>query len=448
MKIFNRVLNKIKKENLIENGDRIVLGFSGGPDSVFLLEMFLKLKGYYEFDIVLAHVNHLLRGEDAFLDEEFCKNTGKKYNLPIYVKRIDINEKSKEENIGLEEAGRKGRYDFFHEIMEKENCNKIALAHNLDDQIETFLFRMIRGTSLLGLEGINSRDLYIRPINDLYKSEIMEYLNSNNIDYRLDLTNFENEYTRNSIRLDLIPFIEERYNPKFKEKISTLIKEVRDINHILKVDWKEYTEENTNFLSIEKIGKENEYIQRKILNNYLSSFSIEVTREKLMGSLKILNSSGSKEINLGKDYILKKEYNKIFIEKRNLDRKKEVKEVILEIPGKVEFFNYIIEAKLSKESTGKNEFLTTLKKGDRISIRNRKEGDRIIPTGMENSKKVKDILINEKIPKDEREIIPIVTFEEEVIWIAGIRGSEKYKASEKDGERYKLSVRRKREWKV
>lgn len=448
MKIFNGVLEKVKKENLIEKGDRIVLGFSGGPDSVFLLEMFLKLKSYYEFDIVLAHVNHLLRGEDAFIDEEFCKNIGKKYNLPIYVRRIDINKKSKEENIGLEEAGRKGRYDFFHEIMEKENCNKIALAHNLDDQIETFLFRMIRGTSLLGLEGINSRDLYIRPINDLYKSEIMEYLNSNNIDYRLDLTNFENEYTRNSIRLDLIPFIEERYNPKFKEKISILIKEVRDINHILKVNWKEYTEENTNFLSIEKIGEENEYIQRKILNNYLSSFSIEVTREKLMGSLKILNTSGSKEMNLGKNYILKKEYNKIFIEKRNLDRKKEVKEVILEIPGKVEFFNYIIEAKLSKESTGKNEFLTTLKKGDRVSIRNRKEGDRIIPTGMENSKKVKDILINEKIPKNEREIIPIVTFEEDIIWIAGIRGSEKYKASEKDGERYKLSVRRKREWKV
>lgn len=444
MKIFNRFLTKIKKENLVETGDKIVLGFSGGPDSVFLLEMFMKLKKIYQFDIILAHVNHLLRGEDAETDEKFTQKIGEIYNIPVYVKRIDITEKSKKENIGLEEAGRTARYEFFNEILEKEKCNKIALAHNLDDQIETFLFRMIRGTSLLGLEGINSHKNFIRPINELYKSEIMEYLNNNGISYRIDLTNFENEFTRNSIRLDLIPFIEKRYNKKFKDKIATLIEEIRDINSLLEVDYKNY-ELESEVLSLDLILKEQEYIQRKIINNFLSAYSIEVTHEKIKGILKVFSSEGSKEINLGKNYILKKQYNRLSIEQKQ--ELKEAQEVLtLKIPGKVEFLNYIIEAEISDNAFGKNSFLTNLKEGDILRIRNRREGDRIIPCGMENSKKVKDILINEKIPKEQRDNIPILTKDEEIVWIAGVRGSEKYKASNKNGERVKLSVRRKDKW--
>ena len=154
-----------------------------------------------------------------------------------------MEEMAKEEKITLEEAGREIRYSFFDEVMEKVKGNKIALAHNLDDQIETFLFRLIRGTSLEGLEGINdTRDnkKYIRPINEIYKKDIMDYLDENNIPYVADSTNLENDYTRNSIRLDLIPFIEKRYNPKFKEKIGNLLKEIREVNEILEPDYSKY----------------------------------------------------------------------------------------------------------------------------------------------------------------------------------------------------------------
>ena len=175
MDILEKVIKKIKEKNLIEKNDRIVAGCSGGPDSIFLLEVLLKIKEEYNLEIFPVHINHLFRGEEAERDENFVRELGKKYNLSVFVKRKSMEEMAKEEKITLEEAGREIRYSFFDEVMEKVKGNKIALAHNLDDQIETFLFRLIRGTSLEGLEGINdTRDnKYIRPINEVYKKDII-----------------------------------------------------------------------------------------------------------------------------------------------------------------------------------------------------------------------------------------------------------------------------------
>ncbi|MBC2856561.1 tRNA lysidine(34) synthetase TilS [Cetobacterium sp. 2A] len=440
MKIFKRVLEKINREFLLQEGDKIVLAFSGGPDSAFLLEMLLELKKTLNFEIVLAHINHLLRGKDSDGDEDFVRRIGKKYGIEVYIKRVDITKEGKEKGLGLEEAGREARYNFFDEVLKEIDGNKVALAHNLDDQIETFLFRLMRGTSLEGLEGINSKGKYIRPINELYKSEIMEYLNNRELEYRIDSTNFENEFTRNSIRLDLIPFIENRYNPNFKDKIFTTIKEIRDVNNLLKIDYEDYFDEG--FLSVKKMEKESNYIQSKIINSYLNNYSIKVSRDKILGILKFLSSCGSKEFKLSKNLVLKKEYDKIFVKDNSVEVSisQEFKE--LKVPGKIEFGNYLLEAfEAEKDSKLKNEFLTNLNVGDILTVRKRENGDKIIPTGMKNSKKVKDILINEKIPKDMRDDIPIVVFNDEVIWIAGVRGNENYKAS-KNGIRLKLSTRR------
>lgn len=443
MKTFKKFLEKVQKEELIKDGDRIVLGFSGGPDSVFLFQMLIELKKQINFDFVLAHINHLLRGEDSDGDENFSRSLAKEYGIEIFVKRIDIKEKGKNEKTGLEEAGRKARYEFFEEVLKITKSNKIALAHNLDDQIETFLFRMIRGSSLEGLEGVNSRDIFIRPINELYKNEIIEYLNNNQISYRIDLTNFENDFTRNSIRLDLIPFIEKRYNPNFKDKVYTLIREIREVNSILDVDYKKYM--IGEHISLEKIQKESEYIQSKLIVNYLHDNSIEVSREKILKILEIFGRGGTKEIKLNKHCVLKKEYDKISIEKIEFIEPFSDEVKFLKIPGKIQMGRYILEAETSmEEAKGKNEFLTNLKVGDKLCVRFKKDGDKILPTGMNNYKKLKDIFINEKIPKDERESIPIVTFEEDIVWIAGVRGSEKFKSLENEGERVKLSVRRKR----
>ena len=200
--------------------------------------------------------------------------------------------------------------------MKKISGNKIAIAHNLDDQIETFLFRLIRGSSLEGLEGIPNRENIIRPINEVYKNNILKFLDENKIKYRIDETNFENDFTRNSIRLDLIPWIEKRYNNNFKDKIFNLISEIKEVNKILEIDLKKYEDfkDNRWSLNIDLIELEENYIQRQIINEYLKKYNLEVSREKIGKIIKLLNTNGSTVIKLEKGYILKKQYKNIWIE--------------------------------------------------------------------------------------------------------------------------------------
>lgn len=444
MDIINKVIDKIKEKNLVEKNDRIVLGCSGGPDSIFLLEVMLKLKDEYNLTLVLAHINHLYRGNEADRDENFVRGLGEKYKISVFVKRKSMEETAKENKITLEEAGRKIRYSFFDEVLEKIEGNKVALAHNLDDQIETFLFRMIRGTSLEGLEGISEkRDKYIRPINEVYKKEIMEYLDENKISYVIDSTNLENDYTRNSIRLDLISFIEKKYNPKFKEKIGNLLKEIREVNEIIEPDYSKYIKEN--ILSVTELNKEkNDYIKGKIINTYLNNNGVPVSRKKIENIISILYSGGSKKIKLDKDYTMIKEYDKIFVV-NSKSAKKEVKVVRAIIPFEIEFGSYVISAfkENRKKDSNNEEFVTNLKEGDELLIRGRTSGDKIIPIGMDNYKKIKDIMINSKVPKEERETIPIILLDNEIIWLAGIKKSKRFISENESEKNIVLKIRRK-----
>lgn len=441
MNLYKEILEKNRKNKLIEENDKIVVGFSGGPDSVFLVEMLVKLRENINFDMVLVHINHLLRGENSDGDEIFSLDYGKKKGLQVFSRKINITELGKDMGLTLEEAGRKARYDLFKEIFEKTGANKIALAHNKDDQLETFMFRLIRGAGLEGLEGIVAkRDIYIRPISEIYKKDIVEYLNENNISYRIDETNLENEFTRNSIRLDLIPFIEKRYNPKFKDKLYFLIEEIREANKVLEMKFEQYMVNNK--LSIKKLKQLDKYLLSKVLIQYLYSYGIEVSRKKIQLIEDILYKGGSKDISLNREFILKKDYDFLGIEKNTKKEDNCIKEVELEVPGQITFGDYIIEAVLSNEILyDKQNFYTSLKKGDKLKIRSRNDGDRMIPIGMISEKKVKDILINEKVPKEKRDTIPLVLHNEEIVWIAGIKGNEKYKNSDYKSC-VKLNIRR------
>lgn len=441
MNLYGEILRKNKKDNLVEKNDKIVVGFSGGPDSVFLVEMLMKLRENINFDMVLVHINHLLRGENSDGDEKFSIEYGKKKGLQVFSRKINITALGKDMGLTLEEAGRKARYDLFKEVFEKIGANKIALAHNKDDQLETFMFRLTRGAGLEGLEGIVAkRDVYIRPISEIYKKDIVEYLNKNSIPYRIDETNFENEFTRNSIRLDLIPFIEKRYNPKFKDKLYSLIEEIREVNKVLEIRLEEYVVNNK--LSIEKLKKLDKYLLSKVLIQYLYSYGIEVSRKKIQLIEDILDKGGSKDISLNGEFVLKKEYDFLAIEKNTKKENQCIKEVELEIPGQIIFGEYVIEASFIDKILYDNQnFYTSLKMGDKLKIRSRKDGDRIIPIGMTSEKKVKDILINEKVPKEKRDTIPLVLYNEEIVWIAGIKGNEKYKNSDYKSC-VKLNIRR------
>ena len=423
MELFREILNINKKYNLIENNDNIVVGFSGGPDSVFLVEMLKKLQCFFNFKIYLVHINHLLRGEDADSDENFSFEYAKKNNLEIFIKRIPVKKIAKEIGKTLEEVGREERYKFFSEIYEKVGANKIATAHNKDDQIETFLFRLTRGTSLQGLEGIKTKNNnIIRPISEIYKKDILEYLNKNEIQYKIDKTNFENEFTRNSIRLDLIPFIEERYNIKFKDKIFSLIEEIRENNQNNSLNLSDYTDSKNRIL-LEKIKFLSNFDRKNLLGLFLNEKNIEVNRNKIDEINSLIKSNGTKKIDLNKTYRIVKNYTHLYIEEKREDNTINNSTIQLKIPSEQVFNNFKISIEIAKNldiPKEKNQYLLDTLYNDIIEVRYRKEGDRIF-LDENHSKKIKEIFIEHKIPKDIRDRIPIFLYNNNIFWIYNVK---------------------------
>lgn len=233
-KLENKVLNTIKKYNLINENDKIVIGVSGGPDSMCLLNILNQIKEQIHISIYVAHINHMIREEaeeETKFVKEFCKNIG----VECFVKYVDVVSKSNNEKIGTEEAGRKARYSFFEEVASKVCANKIATAHNCNDNAETVLMNIIRGAGTAGLKGIEPiRDnKFIRPIIECERTEIEEYCKLAKLQPRIDKSNFENIYTRNKIRNILIPQIKEEFNPNIVEALEKLSKVAREENEFI-----------------------------------------------------------------------------------------------------------------------------------------------------------------------------------------------------------------------
>jgi tRNA(Ile)-lysidine synthase len=432
-------LNREKK--LIEIGDRIIIAMSGGPDSIFLYELLKKIRVEMNLKIYFAHINHSLRGKDSDSDEKFVIELGEKEGIETYTKKVDIKKYAKENNISDEEAGREVRYGFFKELKNKVGATKVALAHNEDDVVETFMFRLIRGTSLKGLEGIPvKREFFIRPILSYRKEEILEYLDDNNIEYCIDKTNFKDIYTRNKIRLNLIPSIEKEYNLNFKEKIINLISDIGEFNGIINSSLKKYTKND--ILDVKELKKEEKFIQRAIISEYLQKFEISVNRNKIEEVLKLLETQGSKEISGNYRYSIKKTYDILEIVEKNKikSQSEEIKELI--VPGTIIWKNYKISAELTdskqKLKEERHEFYCNLKKDDILIVRSRKNGDKFYPVRMNGKKKLKDLFIDLKIPKEERGNIPIITYLDEILWVGGIRGDRRSEDLEKNKVKLKI----------
>lgn len=217
------ILQTIEKYNLINKGDKIVLGVSGGPDSLSMLNVLNKFKNDLGFEIVVAHVNHMIRKE-ADDEEKFVEDFCKKINVEFFSKRINVLEYANNRKISTEEAGRALRYEFFDEILEKTNSNKIAIAHNLNDKIETILMHILRGSGVNGLIGIKPKrdNKYIRPLIDTKRETIEKYCEENKLNPCIDKSNFENIYLRNKIRNIIIPYIKQEFNPNIIESINRL----------------------------------------------------------------------------------------------------------------------------------------------------------------------------------------------------------------------------------
>ena len=236
----SKVIDTIKRYNLIQGGDKLVLGVSGGPDSISMLNILNEIKDEYKFEIYVAHINHMIR-EEADEDEKYVQDYCQKNNIECYVKRIDVQQVANIEKIGTEEAGRNIRYEFFEEVLQKVGANKIAVAHNKNDKIETIIMNLLRGSGLLGLKGIEPiRDnKYIRPLIECERQEIEQYCEQHRLNPRIDKTNFENDYTRNKIRNIVIPYIKKEFNPNIIETMDRFSRVATEESNLLELQVQE-----------------------------------------------------------------------------------------------------------------------------------------------------------------------------------------------------------------
>lgn len=325
--VEEKFLKTIKENNLINKNDVIVIGVSGGPDSITLLTCLNKYKEKLNCKLIVAHINHLIR-KDSTDDEKYVETICKNLKIKCYIKRIDITEIAKKEKLGTEEAGRKIRYEYFDEIAKKENANKIAIAHNMNDNAETMILNLIRGTGLTGLEGIQpiEYEKYIRPLINCTRKEIEDYCKKYKLKPRIDSTNKENIYRRNIIRNKILPQIEE-LNPNVIEALSRTSKIVKENNMFIKNEAELKYEKLKKYKNEKDKTKEAVIFNLKefnVLNNTIKQNLILLAIEELFNSTRGIEKINIDDIiklalnNIGEKYLLINKKFKILVKDKKL----------------------------------------------------------------------------------------------------------------------------------
>ncbi|KYH34376.1 tRNA(Ile)-lysidine synthase [Clostridium tepidiprofundi DSM 19306] len=447
--MINNVLNTIEKNKMFNMNDKVIVAVSGGPDSMCLLHILYKIKERYKLEIIVAHLNHCLRGKEADLDEKYVENFCIEKNIEFYSRRVDVHKISKEKNISCEMAGRDARYEFFEELKRKLNAQKIALAHNANDQAETVIMRIMRGTGLEGLTGIKPvRDgYYVRPLINSSRKEIEEYCYSNNINPRIDQTNLENIFSRNKIRLELIPYIEENFNKDIVKTLIRLADTVKNDNEYLeKIAEEKFNAycsiKNNKLIITKKAFEEEEAILTRIIRRavmILSGNFYNYTKVHVYDVIKIQRQGTGKKINLPNNIIAINNYGNIEMHKHcEYNDKSDKREIILDIQkrniineeGIVISFDIIDvnnDVNRIKRKKGLTKYFDYDKIKKEIVFRHRSTGDFFMPLGMKCNKKLNRMFIDLKIPREERDNVPLICFGDEIAWIVGYRVSERFK---------------------
>lgn len=450
MTIIDRFLFNIKTYNLLEKNDTIIIGASGGPDSQFLVYLFNQIKEEYNLKIILAHLNHLHRKE-ASNDENLLVSTGEKLGLEVKVKRASMDEFAKNNKISAEDAGRRLRYDFFYNLADNYDDAKIAVAHNMNDQAETMLFRMIRGTGLDGLSAMDYKNgKIIRPILSFEKSEILKYLDENNIEYAIDATNLENDYSRNYIRNEIFPRLSEiNYNAisNFFNLSNNIKNDLEIIDEIIEEIYKDIT--------ISECAYRIKFDRKKfeLISDAKKSRVLRIAINKLKGNIKDFSRSNiNKFLSLEKletgkkiikdDIIFTKNYKSYDLEL--IVGKKDSPSICkINLNEEIIFNGKNIKTSKVSEKTNKSKnvgYFDMDKLLFPLFIRTRKNGDRFYPLGMKHSKKVKDFFIDEKVDKNTRDEVPLILSDNKIIWVAGYRISEEFKVDKGTKNILKIEV--------
>ena len=428
--LHGKVRTAINKYSLLEYGDSVICAVSGGADSVCLLHILNSLKSEYGLKLYIANVNHLIRGEESDRDSNFVKTIAQKAGIEFFYREYDVKKIAMERKMGEEECGRELRYEFFSELSEKLGNAKIATAHNLNDNAETFLFRIARGTSPKGLCGIkHKRGNIIRPLLDVSREEIENYLKSNGVVWCEDSTNSIPMYARNKIRLEVLPLLKEISVSAEEKIVSALGFLSEDESFISEIAQKKEDEcVAGGELLLEPFITLHPALKRRIAASLLKRWGVkEITAEKVEGFLQYVLKDTGKLFDINGTVFARKSYGKIIIVP--VDKTNQISEVLDigqdVITDKWKLSMYCSTEKIKKKSNTVAVFDKNKISGP-FTVSYRRDGDRISLKGINGSKKISDLFTDEKIDISKRNFIPIVKKGNDVLYVGGLRQSSMY----------------------
>lgn len=448
--VIKQMLHTIEEQELISPGDKIVVAVSGGPDSVCLLHVLKRLESRLGIQVYGAHLNHNIRGIEAQMDAQYVLNLCEELDILCFIKSSDVKAYEQEQGLTSEQAGRVLRYEFFEEVLKKVGASKIAVGHNKNDQGETVLMRLLRGTGMQGLTAIQyRRENIIRPLLDIPREEIEAYCDNQGLQPRIDETNLSSMYHRNKIRRELIPYLKEHYNPSVSD---SLVKTA----HILKEDYDyleregeerykalvHFEKKNQVSFNIPQLTKQHPAIKARILRRAgeeLMGKGELLTYQQVQNLLDLLDKKQTgKKLHLPMDVEAVISYEKLIFQRGIKEEAEPFKE-----PLRVEDSTYVhplkatfelkVYSKAEVDKVSRDKFLKYFdydKFREEIFVRNRREGDRFWPLGLPGKKKLKDFFIDCKVDRRERDLIPLICHGKDIVWVVGYRISEKYKITE------------------
>jgi tRNA(Ile)-lysidine synthase len=456
-----KVAGFISASALFGSAKRILLAVSGGADSVALLYVMKALKAKHVFsgELVCCHVNHQLRGAEADLDEEFARGQAEELKLAAVTKRVDVRVFAERSRLSIETAGRKLRMEALIETAKEDGCECVATGHQKNDNAETVVGRLVRGTGFRGLGGIwpvrrfAGRIDFVRPLLCVRRDEIIEYLKGRNLQWRVDHTNFDFTYRRNFIRHRLLPALEGECEGSIVERLFELSRSAQKLHSSIcsraKRLWAEAAECGSNAvaLDLERFLTQHPAVQVELVRRALAAMGggeRDVTQRHYETILRLAeeNISG-REIALPGGFSVRREYGKMIFGRGRKEAETfgEIGESVeVKIPGATRFSGYLIEAAVLEAEKGALEGFRATKKEfvewfdlDKVVlpvvVRGRAAGDRFVPLGLREEKKVGKFLTAARVPRQAREKALIVADREKIIWVWPVRMSEQAKVT-------------------
>lgn len=467
-----KVADFTQANGLFDSVNKVLLAVSGGADSMALLYAVLALKaeGIFNGDIICAHINHRLRGSQADADEDFVVREVQNLNLQITTRRLDVRDFARKNKLSLETAARKLRIESLIKIAGADNCNCIAAGHQKDDNAETVVQRLCRGTGLRGLGGIwpvrvfEGGINFVRPLLVVTRSEIVEYLSRRNLQWRTDKTNEDCKYRRNFIRHRLIPQLQQQYRGPLAEQLFELSRSARKLYATVGGCADKVWPSLANYadggvvLKLSSFSIQPEPVKVELIRRSLTSIGSgerDLIYQHYERILRLAEKNiSNKKVELPNGFTARREYgNLIFARtKDDCDSEKQIsKAVQVKVPGRTRLGDYLVESALFEAQTqglekfkaGKNSFVGWFdfdKVRLPLVVRPRKAGERFWPLGLGAEKKVGKFLTAMRVPQRIRRKTLIVADAEKVIWVWPIRVSEQTKITRNSRKVLRLQI--------